>query len=190
MSFLNICMWRLWSWTQEGSLLSSPAKSVEGCMLDGSFVSNFVWICLSLWNFTGIWLVWCFLHCSPRFIYVFWNKDDSIKDSFCSNVYIILQLFFFLIEGGCRRGRGDQWRYRLITSFVNFHPCTDLILINSSCLWQINLLLSEFDKFLEERAKAADSLPSPPGAHPAHPARAPGGSHKKAERTEDALFAL
>uniref|UniRef100_A0A8C4EMK0 Target of myb1 like 2 membrane trafficking protein n=1 Tax=Dicentrarchus labrax TaxID=13489 RepID=A0A8C4EMK0_DICLA len=48
----------------------------------------------------------------------------------------------------------------------------------------------EFDKFLEERAKAADSLPSPPGANPAHPARAPGGSHKKAERTEDALFAL
>ncbi|XP_070703595.1 TOM1-like protein 2 isoform X2 [Pempheris klunzingeri] len=48
----------------------------------------------------------------------------------------------------------------------------------------------EFDKFLEERAKAADSLPSPSGANPAHPARAPGGSHKKAERTEDALFAL
>ncbi|XP_042360202.1 LOW QUALITY PROTEIN: TOM1-like protein 2 [Plectropomus leopardus] len=48
----------------------------------------------------------------------------------------------------------------------------------------------EFDKFLEERAKASDSLPSPPGANPAHPARAPGGSHKKAERTEDALFAL
>ncbi|XP_035510943.1 LOW QUALITY PROTEIN: TOM1-like protein 2 [Morone saxatilis] len=48
----------------------------------------------------------------------------------------------------------------------------------------------EFDKFLEERAKAADSLPSPPGANPAHPVRAPGGSHKKAERTEDALFAL
>lgn len=48
----------------------------------------------------------------------------------------------------------------------------------------------EFDKFLEERAKAADTLPSPPGANPSHPARAPGGSHKKAERTEDALFAL
>uniref|UniRef100_A0A8C6NYN4 Target of myb1 like 2 membrane trafficking protein n=1 Tax=Nothobranchius furzeri TaxID=105023 RepID=A0A8C6NYN4_NOTFU len=48
----------------------------------------------------------------------------------------------------------------------------------------------EFDKFLEERAKAVDTLPSPPGANPPHPARAPGGSHKKAERTEDALFAL
>ncbi|XP_060921411.1 TOM1-like protein 2 isoform X2 [Labrus mixtus] len=49
----------------------------------------------------------------------------------------------------------------------------------------------EFDKFLEERAKAVDSLPSPPGADPAQPARAPSaGSHKKAERTEDALFAL
>ncbi|KAK5856364.1 hypothetical protein PBY51_007967 [Eleginops maclovinus] len=48
----------------------------------------------------------------------------------------------------------------------------------------------EFDKFLEERAKVSDSLPSPPGAHPSHPARAADGSHKKAERTEDALFAL
>ncbi|XP_068999813.1 TOM1-like protein 2 isoform X3 [Embiotoca jacksoni] len=48
----------------------------------------------------------------------------------------------------------------------------------------------EFDKFLEERAKASDSLPSPPGTDPAHPARVPSGSHKKAERTEDALFAL
>uniref|UniRef100_A0A672Z3S7 Target of myb1 like 2 membrane trafficking protein n=1 Tax=Sphaeramia orbicularis TaxID=375764 RepID=A0A672Z3S7_9TELE len=53
--------------------------------------------------------------------------------------------------------------------------------------------VSTFDKFLEERAKATDSLPSPPRAnpsHPSHPARAPSGSHKKAERTEDALFAL
>ncbi|MEQ2264620.1 TOM1-like protein 2 [Xenotaenia resolanae] len=48
----------------------------------------------------------------------------------------------------------------------------------------------EFDKFLEERAKAADTLPSPPGANPPHPTRPPTGSHKKAERTEDALFAL
>ncbi|XP_071390928.1 TOM1-like protein 2 isoform X5 [Centroberyx affinis] len=48
----------------------------------------------------------------------------------------------------------------------------------------------EFDKFLEERAKAADSLPSPPGGNPAAPVSAPSGSHKKAERTEDALFAL
>ncbi|KAM4717420.1 TOM1-like protein 2 isoform 3-T3 [Anableps anableps] len=48
----------------------------------------------------------------------------------------------------------------------------------------------EFDKFLEERAKAADTLPSPPGANPPHPTRPPTGSHKKTERTEDALFAL
>lgn len=46
---------------------------------------------------------------------------------------------------------------------------------------------AEFDKFLEERAKAADSASPPPGAHPA---RAPGDSHKKVERTEDTLFAL
>uniref|UniRef100_A0A8C7YYT1 Target of myb1 like 2 membrane trafficking protein n=1 Tax=Oryzias sinensis TaxID=183150 RepID=A0A8C7YYT1_9TELE len=44
-----------------------------------------------------------------------------------------------------------------------------------------------FDKFLEERVKTADSLPSPPEANPAH---APSSSRKKAERTEDALFAL
>uniref|UniRef100_A0A3B3T888 Target of myb1 like 2 membrane trafficking protein n=1 Tax=Paramormyrops kingsleyae TaxID=1676925 RepID=A0A3B3T888_9TELE len=53
----------------------------------------------------------------------------------------------------------------------------------------------EFDKFLEERAKAAEtSLPSPPGGNPATAtataARAPSGSRKKAERSEDALFAL
>ncbi|XP_072299510.1 TOM1-like protein 2 isoform X2 [Eucyclogobius newberryi] len=43
----------------------------------------------------------------------------------------------------------------------------------------------EFDKFLEERAKAVDSVPSPTRANPA-----PSRSHKKAEQTEDALFAL
>ncbi|XP_077476132.1 TOM1-like protein 2 isoform X2 [Stigmatopora argus] len=46
----------------------------------------------------------------------------------------------------------------------------------------------EFDKFLAERAKTSDT--SPPGDEPPHPARAPTGSHKKQERTEDALFAL
>uniref|UniRef100_A0A667Y3S6 Target of myb1 like 2 membrane trafficking protein n=1 Tax=Myripristis murdjan TaxID=586833 RepID=A0A667Y3S6_9TELE len=55
---------------------------------------------------------------------------------------------------------------------------------------QVCLSLSEFDKFLEERAKAADSLPSPPGGNPAPPVGASSSSHKKAERTEDALFAL
>uniref|UniRef100_A0A3Q3IVY8 Target of myb1 like 2 membrane trafficking protein n=1 Tax=Monopterus albus TaxID=43700 RepID=A0A3Q3IVY8_MONAL len=65
--------------------------------------------------------------------------------------------------------------------------CTDVVRLLYPHLY---LLLFSFDKFLEERAKAADTLPSPQGANPAHPARAPGGSHKKAERTEDALFAL
>ncbi|XP_069917669.1 TOM1-like protein 2 isoform X1 [Oryctolagus cuniculus] len=49
----------------------------------------------------------------------------------------------------------------------------------------------EFDKFLEERAKAADKvpdLPSPPTEAPA-PAANPSG-RKKPERSEDALFAL
>lgn len=51
--------------------------------------------------------------------------------------------------------------------------------------------ITEFDKFLEERAKAAEmvpSLPSPPGEAPA-PASNPSG-RKKPERSEDALFAL
>lgn len=52
------------------------------------------------------------------------------------------------------------------------------------------VISAEFDKFLEERAKAVDSAPAPPGAHPSHPARAPGSAHKEAERTEDTLFAL
>ncbi|XP_043328615.1 TOM1-like protein 2 isoform X2 [Cervus canadensis] len=49
----------------------------------------------------------------------------------------------------------------------------------------------EFDKFLEERAKAAEmvpNLPSPPADAPA-PASNPSG-RKKPERSEDALFAL
>ncbi|XP_070084428.1 TOM1-like protein 2 isoform X8 [Equus przewalskii] len=49
----------------------------------------------------------------------------------------------------------------------------------------------EFDKFLEERAKAAEmvpNLPSPPVEAPA-PASNPSG-RKKPERSEDALFAL
>uniref|UniRef100_A0A6I8NF67 Target of myb1 like 2 membrane trafficking protein n=1 Tax=Ornithorhynchus anatinus TaxID=9258 RepID=A0A6I8NF67_ORNAN len=49
----------------------------------------------------------------------------------------------------------------------------------------------EFDKFLEERAKAAEmvpNLPSPPAEAPAPPTNPPG--RKKSERSEDALFAL
>ncbi|XP_062874456.1 TOM1-like protein 2 isoform X3 [Trichomycterus rosablanca] len=49
----------------------------------------------------------------------------------------------------------------------------------------------EFDKFLDERAKAADTaLPLPPRGEPNVPASAPSSSRRKAERTEDNLFAL
>uniref|UniRef100_A0A4W5QY03 GAT domain-containing protein n=1 Tax=Hucho hucho TaxID=62062 RepID=A0A4W5QY03_9TELE len=48
----------------------------------------------------------------------------------------------------------------------------------------------EFDKFLEDRAKVVDSLPSLPGDEPGPPLSAPSGTRKKAEQTEDALFAL
>ncbi|XP_053132705.1 TOM1-like protein 2 isoform X2 [Hemicordylus capensis] len=50
----------------------------------------------------------------------------------------------------------------------------------------------EFDKFLEERAKAAEripNLPSPPQEEPTPPTMNP-PSKKKPERSEDALFAL
>lgn len=51
--------------------------------------------------------------------------------------------------------------------------------------------LLEFDKFLEARAKVADAAsPSPPRGEPSVPASAPSSSRKKAERTEDNLFAL
>ncbi|KAJ8245982.1 hypothetical protein GJAV_G00262400 [Gymnothorax javanicus] len=49
----------------------------------------------------------------------------------------------------------------------------------------------EFDKFLEERAKAAEAapaLPSPPSGDPT--VNLPSGSRKKPQRSEDALFAL
>uniref|UniRef100_A0A4W4GS96 Target of myb1 like 2 membrane trafficking protein n=1 Tax=Electrophorus electricus TaxID=8005 RepID=A0A4W4GS96_ELEEL len=52
-------------------------------------------------------------------------------------------------------------------------------------------LVKEFTKFLEERAKSADSAaPSPPRGDRGTLASAPGTSRKKAERTEDTLFAL
>uniref|UniRef100_A0A667YDK4 Target of myb1 like 2 membrane trafficking protein n=1 Tax=Myripristis murdjan TaxID=586833 RepID=A0A667YDK4_9TELE len=67
--------------------------------------------------------------------------------------------------------------------------CTDVVRLLYLDLY-LSLLTLSFDKFLEERAKAADSLPSPPGGNPAPPVGASSSSHKKAERTEDALFAL
>ncbi|XP_072522894.1 TOM1-like protein 2 isoform X3 [Salminus brasiliensis] len=51
----------------------------------------------------------------------------------------------------------------------------------------------EFDKFLEERAKAAEmvpALPSPPSGDPATTAGSAVSAGKKAERPEDALFAM
>uniref|UniRef100_A0A8C3VXS8 Target of myb1 like 2 membrane trafficking protein n=1 Tax=Catagonus wagneri TaxID=51154 RepID=A0A8C3VXS8_9CETA len=47
----------------------------------------------------------------------------------------------------------------------------------------------EFDKFLEERARAAEMIPSLPSPPAEAPASSPSG-RKKPERSEDALFAL
>ena len=49
--------------------------------------------------------------------------------------------------------------------------------------------VAEFDKFLEERAKAAEMVPSLPSPPAEAPASNPSG-RKKPERSEDALFAL
>ena len=52
-------------------------------------------------------------------------------------------------------------------------------------------ILAEFDKFLEERAKAAEmvpSLPSPPSGDPGAAQGTP--DRKKPDRPEDALFAM
>lgn len=52
-------------------------------------------------------------------------------------------------------------------------------------------LLPEFDKFLEERAKAAEmapGLPTPPSSNPA--AAQETHSRKKPDRPEDSLFAM
>uniref|UniRef100_A0A8D0GB77 Target of myb1 like 2 membrane trafficking protein n=1 Tax=Sphenodon punctatus TaxID=8508 RepID=A0A8D0GB77_SPHPU len=63
--------------------------------------------------------------------------------------------------------------------------CTALLPLSLSTPGQ------KFDKFLEERAKAAErvpDLPSPPQEAPSPPTNPP--SRKKPERSEDALFAL
>ncbi|XP_029445986.1 target of Myb protein 1 isoform X2 [Rhinatrema bivittatum] len=48
----------------------------------------------------------------------------------------------------------------------------------------------EFDKFLEERAKAADKLPTLPSPPTEQPGRTPNASRSKQEKEEDSLFAL
>ncbi|XP_055031934.2 TOM1-like protein 2 isoform X1 [Misgurnus anguillicaudatus] len=48
----------------------------------------------------------------------------------------------------------------------------------------------EFDKFLEERAKAAEMLPTPPNDDLSAPAGAAASANKKTGRSEDTLFAL
>lgn len=61
----------------------------------------------------------------------------------------------------------------------------------SSYLSSFFFCIAEFDKFLEERAKAAEmvpNLPSPPLEAPTPPTNP--SSRKKQERSEDALFAL
>lgn len=56
---------------------------------------------------------------------------------------------------------------------------------------QFSQCFVDFDKFLEERAKAGDkALPLPSTGEHKAPASAASSSRKKAERTEDNLFAL
>lgn len=75
---------------------------------------------------------------------------------------------------------------------VDFLLCFSYIFIASSLKFiSFAPLLPEFDKFLEERAKAAEmapSLPTPPSGNPAAPQGTP--SRKKPDRPEDSLFAM
>lgn len=68
--------------------------------------------------------------------------------------------------------------------------CCELALyIKTELNW--NVIYPEFDKFLEERAKAAEmtpGVPSPPGSNPGAAQGTP--SRKKQERPEGALFAM
>lgn len=49
----------------------------------------------------------------------------------------------------------------------------------------------EFDKFLEERAKAADQAsPLVPAGEPRPPVSASSSNHRRTQQTEDNLFAL
>uniref|UniRef100_A0A8C2SUQ7 Target of myb1 like 2 membrane trafficking protein n=1 Tax=Coturnix japonica TaxID=93934 RepID=A0A8C2SUQ7_COTJA len=70
--------------------------------------------------------------------------------------------------------------------------CSVLCYLKSAALILLfSFCIAEFDKFLEERAKAAEmvpNLPSPPLEAPTPPTNP--SSRKKQERSEDALFAL
>lgn len=90
--------------------------------------------------------------------------------------------------GQCSQGGGSEWGSVGCRQDMAEPQCGPSP--HQSCLlpW---FCVTEFDKFLEERARAAEmvpDLPSPPGEAPA-PASNPSG-RKKPERSEDALFAL
>lgn len=94
-------------------------------------------------------------------------------------------------EGRWRRGRGDQWRYDakafIFLSVLSLATPTSEIApvprLNRFCSIR---LLPEFDKFLEERAKAAEM--SPPSGEPGAVQGTP--KRKKAERPDESLLAM
>lgn len=62
------------------------------------------------------------------------------------------------------------------------------------CVCSLDSLLTlsplEFDKFLEERAKAAEMVPSLPSPPSGDPAPAAGSAVSAGKKSEDALFAV
>uniref|UniRef100_A0A8D0GG17 Target of myb1 like 2 membrane trafficking protein n=1 Tax=Sphenodon punctatus TaxID=8508 RepID=A0A8D0GG17_SPHPU len=92
---------------------------------------------------------------------------------------------------GGRRGKGGSSDMEPIDKWLMTQGMIPVA--QSSVMDDIEEWLSTdlFDKFLEERAKAAErvpDLPSPPQEAPSPPTNPP--SRKKPERSEDALFAL
>lgn len=98
-------------------------------------------------------------------------------------------------------GVTSEGRTTLISFSLIFQPHFDHILLSNShssysflqpfLFSSFHLMLPEFDKFLEERAKAAEavpSLPSPPSGDPGAVQGTP--SRKKPERPEDTLLAM
>lgn len=160
--------WRSWLCAPRGSSLSFLLKHGgsmhgESCELD-SFLT---------WTLLSVNVLTCFL--SPS-----------------QTVHLAMLFFFFCAfqkGDGSEEGVTSEGKVRSRPRLRSFPRCCAKSTRRFTLDYQ-RVYLTEFDKFLEERAKVVDSIPSPLGPHPTHPARASAGSSKKAERTEDSLFAL
>lgn len=76
----------------------------------------------------------------------------------------------------------NLWAPPVLTHFLIFFPSSEMLFYP---------FLPEFDKFLEERAKVADRLPTVPSPPTGVPTSVASSSpHRKKDKEEDAMFAL